>query len=58
MLMPILVAIVAIIVVLAIIIATRPADFRITRTAVMPAPPVAVFAQVNDFISGKPGRHG
>jgi Polyketide cyclase / dehydrase and lipid transport len=49
MLMPILIAIAAIIVVLVIIIAMRPADFRITRAANMPAPPVAVFAQVNDF---------
>jgi Polyketide cyclase / dehydrase and lipid transport len=49
MLMPILIAIATIIVVLVIIIAMRPADFRITRTGVMPAPPVVVFAQVNDF---------
>jgi Polyketide cyclase / dehydrase and lipid transport len=49
MLMPILIAIAAISVVLVIVVATRPGDFRITRTAAMPAPPVAVFAQVNDF---------
>lgn len=49
MLMPILIAIAAIMVVLIIIVATRPADFRITRTATMPAPPAVVFAQVNDF---------
>src|SRR5277367_4533759 len=49
MLMPILIAVGAILVVLVIVVATRPADFRITRTAAMPAPPVAVFAQVNDF---------
>jgi hypothetical protein len=49
MLIPILIAIAAIIVVLVIIIATRPADFRITRTAAMPAQPMVVFAQINDF---------
>jgi hypothetical protein len=49
MLMPILIAIAAIMVVLIIIVATRPADFRITRTATMPAPPAVVFAQENDF---------
>jgi Polyketide cyclase / dehydrase and lipid transport len=49
MLMPILIAIAAIMVVLIIIVATRPADFRITRTATMPAPPAVAFAQVNNF---------
>jgi hypothetical protein len=49
MLIPILIAIAAIIIVLIIIITMRPADFRITRTAAMPAPPAVVFAQVNDF---------
>jgi hypothetical protein len=49
MLMPILIALAAIVVVLIIIVATRPAAFRITRTAIMPAPPAVVFAQVNDF---------
>jgi Polyketide cyclase / dehydrase and lipid transport len=49
MLMPILIAIAAIMVVLIIIVATRPADFRITRTATMPAPPAVVFTQENDF---------
>ena len=44
-----LIALALIIVVLAIVIATRPADFRITRTATIAAPPAAVFAQVNDF---------
>jgi hypothetical protein len=49
MLMPILIAITAIIVIFVILIATRPADFRITRTATMSASPAVVFAQVNDF---------
>jgi uncharacterized protein YndB with AHSA1/START domain len=30
-------------------VATQPADFRITRTATISAPPAVVFAQVNDF---------
>jgi hypothetical protein len=35
--------------VLAAVIATRPADFRIERSATSTAPPAALFAQVNDF---------
>ena len=34
---------------LAGLVATRPSDFRIVRTATMDAPASAVFAQVNDF---------
>jgi len=34
---------------LVILIASRPNEFRITRSATMSAPPSAVFAQVNDF---------
>ncbi len=34
---------------LLIVIATRPSDFQITRTATMHATPAEVFAQVNDF---------
>jgi Polyketide cyclase / dehydrase and lipid transport len=45
----ILTAIAAIIVVFVIIIATRPADFRITRSATISAPAAVVFAQVNDL---------
>ena len=30
-------------------VSTRPADFRIVRSRVIPAPPAAVFDQVNDF---------
>lgn len=30
-------------------VATRPAEFRIERSATVPAPPRAVFDQVNDF---------
>lgn len=33
----------------ALFVATRPAEFRIARTATIAAPAAAVFAQVNDF---------
>lgn len=49
MLIKILIAIAVIIVVFLIIVATRPADFRITRSATIGAPPPVVFAQVNDL---------
>jgi Polyketide cyclase / dehydrase and lipid transport len=49
MLVPILIILAAVIVILAIIIATRSADFRITRTTTMSAPPAVVFVQVDDF---------
>ena len=49
MLIKILIAIAVILVVFLIIVATRPADFRITRSATIGAPPPVVFAQVNDF---------
>ncbi len=42
-------ALTALVVVLVIIVATRPSDFRITRTAKIAAPSSAVFAQLNDF---------
>lgn len=42
-------AIAAVVAVLAIVIATRPTTFRISRSAVIAAPPATVFAQVNDF---------
>src|SRR6476620_9600487 len=32
-----------------VIVALQPAQFRVERTAIIPAPPAAVFAQVNDF---------
>jgi uncharacterized protein YndB with AHSA1/START domain len=34
---------------LAGVVAMQPADFRIVRSATIPAPPAEVFAQVNDF---------
>lgn len=47
--MRILLVVVLIVVGLTVVIARRPSDFRIERTAVIAAPPAAVFAQVNDF---------
>ena len=38
-----------IIVVFAVIVALQPADFPVSRSATVSAPPAAVFAQVNDF---------
>jgi uncharacterized protein YndB with AHSA1/START domain len=34
---------------LAVVVALQPADFQVTRTGTIAAPPGAVFAQVNDF---------
>lgn len=39
----------AIVVVLVIVIAVQPADFRVTRSGTIAAPPADVFAQVNDL---------
>ena len=49
MLKKILFALLALIVVLLIVVVTRPSDFRITRKAVIAAPAAAVFEQLNDF---------
>jgi len=49
MLIKILIAVVGVIVVLAIIVALRPSDFRVTRGAVIGAPPEVVFSHVNDL---------
>ena len=49
MLIKILIAVVVIVVVFIIIVALRPSDFRITRSATIFAPARVVFAQVNDF---------
>lgn len=49
MLKKILIAIAVLVVVLAIVVAMQPSEFRIERTAAIAAPPSAVFAQVNDF---------
>ena len=47
--MRILLGLLALAVVLIAVVATRPAEFRVSRTATIAAPPAAVFAQVNDF---------
>ena len=47
--MRIVLVLVAIVTVLAVVVASRPSQFRIERTTVIAAPPSAVFAQVNDF---------
>jgi hypothetical protein len=49
MLAYLLVGIAVFIVVLVIVIATQPTDFRITRSATMAASAAALFEQVNDF---------
>jgi len=49
MLKKILIALAAIIVVLIVVVALQPSDFRIVRSASILAPPSALFAQVNDF---------
>jgi polyketide cyclase/dehydrase/lipid transport protein len=45
----ILIAVAAVVLVLVAVVALRPADFRIERSATLDAPASAVFAQVNDF---------
>lgn len=45
----ILIPLVAILMLLAIFIATRPADFSIQRSMVINAPPAAIFPQINDL---------
>jgi carbon monoxide dehydrogenase subunit G len=47
--MAILLVIAAVIVLLVAVVATRPSDFRVTRSTAISAPPAVVFAQVNDF---------
>ena len=49
MLMPILVALAVVVVVFLIIVATRPSDFRVTRSAAIAAPPEQVFPHVNEL---------
>jgi hypothetical protein len=49
MLKKLLIAVATILVVLAVVIALQPSEFRVTRSATMAAPPPVVFAQVNDF---------
>lgn len=49
MLKKILIGIALIVVAFIVIVATRPADFRVARSITILAPPEVVFAQVNDF---------
>jgi hypothetical protein len=49
MLLNILIALAVVLVVFLIVVASRPAEFRVSRTAKISGPPAAVFAQVNDF---------
>ena len=45
----VLAVVAAIVIVFVIIVALRPAQFRIERSTTIAAPPATVFAQVNDF---------
>ncbi|TLD70961.1 polyketide cyclase [Phragmitibacter flavus] len=49
MIIKILIGLVIVLVILAIVIALQPADFRVTRSATMAAPPEGVFEQVDDL---------
>jgi len=49
MLIDILIGLAVVIVVFVVIIATQPADFRVTRATTIAAPAEVVFAQVNDL---------
>jgi len=49
MIIDILIGFAAIVLVLIVVVAMQPAEFRITRKAVVNAPPAVVFSLVNDF---------
>lgn len=49
MLKKILIGLAVIVLVLIAVIAMQPSDFKISRSAAIPAPPATVFAQVNDL---------
>jgi hypothetical protein len=49
MLIKILIGVAVVLLFLIILIATRPADFAVSRSATMAAPSAAVFDQINDF---------
>lgn len=49
MLAKIAIGLLAIIAILVAVIATRPDDFSVSRSAVMAAPPQAIYDQINDF---------
>lgn len=49
MLKKILIGVAAVLLLFVIVVATRPADFRVERSITIAAPPAVVFGQVNDF---------
>lgn len=49
MLVKVLIGLAVIVIVLIGVVASRPSEFRVERTAFIAAPAAAVFAQVNDF---------
>lgn len=49
MLKKIFLVLAALVILFLVVAATRPGDYRVTRSATIAAPPAAVFAQVNDF---------
>jgi uncharacterized protein YndB with AHSA1/START domain len=49
MIIYILIALAVIVAGLVVLVAMQPTDFRITRSATIPAPPSVVFEEVNDF---------
>ena len=49
MLKKILAGVALVLVILLIVVALQPSDFRVVRSTTIAAPPAAVFAQVNDF---------
>lgn len=49
MLKIILISLAVLVAVFSVVVALQPADFRVTRSATIPAPPAHVFAQVNDL---------
>ena len=49
MLTPILIGLAVLLIVFVIVVATRPAEFRITRTTTIAAPAAEIFSLVNDF---------
>jgi hypothetical protein len=49
MLKKILLVLAALVVLFLVVVALQPAEYRVTRSAVVPAAPAEVFAKVNDF---------
>lgn len=47
--LPVLLALMFIAILIIVVIAGQPCEFRVSRTAIIPAPPSTVFAQVNDL---------